>query len=50
MKDFFKHIFVDEFPSFLLDLSWVQVIQIVELFGTRGTFLALNTKMGRGVC
>jgi len=40
----------DALPSSLLDPSWVQVSQIAELFGTRGTLPALNTKRGRGAC
>jgi positive regulator of sigma E activity len=33
-----------------LDPIWVQVIQTIELFGTRGTLLALNIEKGRGAC
>jgi DNA-binding sugar fermentation-stimulating protein len=37
-------------PKSLLDPSWVQVSQTMELFGIRGTFPVSNTKRGRGAC
>jgi hypothetical protein len=40
----------DALPSSLLDPSWVQVSQTMELFGTRGTFPALSTKKGKRAC
>jgi hypothetical protein len=36
----------DALPSPLLGPNWVQVNQIVELFGTQGTLSALSTKKG----
>jgi hypothetical protein len=40
----------DALPSSLLDLSWVQVSQTAELFGTQDMLLAFSTKRGRGPC
>ncbi len=37
-------------PSSLLNPSWVQVSQTMELFGTCGTLPAFSIKRGRGAC
>jgi hypothetical protein len=40
----------DAFSSSLLDPSWVQVSQTMELFGTRGTLPTLSIKSDREAC
>jgi hypothetical protein len=44
------HMSSDALPSPLLDPKGVQITQTAELWRTRGTFPALNTKRSRGVC
>jgi hypothetical protein len=40
----------DVLPSPKLGPRWALVTKTVELWGLKGTFLALSTKRGRGAC
>ncbi len=46
----FSKINIDALPSPMLDPRWALVSKTTELWGLEGTFPALSTKKGKGVC